>query len=358
MKDASPQNLPVGSFDSLVGHEQVLYRLQEAFSQGRAHHAYLLTGPPGIGKATAARLLCHSLLCQEGTIGHPCHRCPDCIQVRAGSHPDYVEVDAGLAAIKIESIRRLSREWSFGSFQGGARCALLDDAERMTPEAANALLKLLEEPPARSWFFLVAANRSQLLPTVVSRCQHVPFRPLSKEEVRRVLERLRPISSDLEVAATFSGGSPGKALALMEDPAFQNHREFFRDFFALAESPASAVLSFGLWSQAVEGGARSGGGSLTVQREHTRNLLEMLKFLLRDLCCRKGGASTRWLLAPHMASLLGELPRELTWTRLWAMLKAVRDAELALVGNVTPRLVLENLAITVAIPNPLQGSQG
>ena len=122
----------------------------------------------GVSRLQAAGLLHYVAPGGSGsgpcTIGAPCNQCPDCIRVEARSHPDWFEMEAEHGPIKIEAVRRLSHEWSYRSFEGGFRCALLDNAERMTPEAANALLKILEEPPANSIFFISRTISSDCCP--------------------------------------------------------------------------------------------------------------------------------------------------------------------------------------------------
>ena len=334
------------TFDEIVGHAQALETLERAFLSGRAHHALLLDGPPGVGKRAIAHIFGRSLLCKQGSIGRPCNTCGECRRVLAGSHPDWLELEPDGANIKIAAIRQLTQTFTYRPFEGGRRVALIDPAERMTDEAANALLKTLEEPPAESYFLLVTSNRALLLPTIVSRCQHLPFSAMSAQEVQRVLNRLNLESTD--AAARYSGGSPGKALELLEDRTFADRGELFGSFLDLADTNQPLILDFADWSEPSDASAKAHLSVLARKREQTRSVLELLKILLRDLFVLSAGGDEKHLLNTDMTGRLTQSSQQLTWQSLSAMLKALREAEMAVDGNVTPRLVLENLAARVA----------
>jgi DNA polymerase III subunit delta' len=324
----------------VIGHKLALDTLRRAFESGRAHHAYLLDGPSGVGKRTVADLVARSLLCERRQPGHPCGQCGECRRVLAGSHPDFIVLAPDGQFIKIEAVRQLSHVFAFRSFEGGARVVIVDPAERLTDEAANALLKTLEEPPAGSYFFVVTANRSQLLPTIVSRCQHLAFSPLSSEDVARVLGRLGLRAA--AAAARYSGGSPGRAAGLAADPVFGRREDLFHLFVRLTRAAPGAPLGLALGDW-----AEQGGGKLQEHRDRSRDVLTLLKILVRDLMLVRAGGSHARLVNQDQLGRVVEAAAELTWRQLSAMLEAIRAAEEAVEGNVTPRLALERLAAQV-----------
>lgn len=338
-------------FAEIVGHRTALDAIVRAFSAGRGHHAYLFSGPDGVGKRTVAELLGQSLLCEKGHWGRPCQVCGPCKRVSAGSHPDWVVLRPDGEWIKIDTIRGLNHQFSFRPFEAGARVVLLDGAEQLTMEAANALLKVLEEPPPNSYFLLVTANQAQLLPTVVSRCQTVPFSPLSAIEVNQVITRFGPPDTDmggaLDIAARFSGGSPGRAMALLDDPVFLQRDKLADDLLGLTVGPQTSPLAMGEWAEISDKRPSDGRSRLAQQRDLTRSVLDLIKVLVRDLMLVKARGSTDRLINVDLYDSLSGTAQELTWAQLSAILTAVREAEDAVVGNVTPRLVLENLAIRV-----------
>ena len=210
----------------LVGHLRAEKRVLEALGSGRAHHAWLLSGPRGIGKATFAYHMARFLLSNpqgaaRGAEGlgmdenHPVFR-----QVAAAAHPGLFELvpssERKTRVISVEEARRLLRFTAMTATDGGWRVAIIDAAEDMNASSANALLKVLEEPPEGVMFLLVSHSPGQLLPTIRSRCLHLPLRPLTAAQVREALALLDMGLDEetLERAARLARGAPGRAVAL------------------------------------------------------------------------------------------------------------------------------------------------
>lgn len=202
----------------LVGHGPLVQRLAAMFARGRLAHAMIFAGPDGIGKCLAARAFAASLFCEAPT-PEPCGECPACRQVAAGTHPDLllVAVPDGKRDIGVDQVRTLKRSVHIRAVSGRGKVAIVNEAERLTPAAQNALLKTLEEPPAGVFLVLVTASPDALLSTVRSRCQRIPFPPLSAAAVAAILrERHGVDAADADALAAAAEGSAGRALRLRE----------------------------------------------------------------------------------------------------------------------------------------------
>jgi DNA polymerase III subunit delta' len=200
------------AFADVVGHQRPLRILRRLIETGRVHHAYLFTGMEGIGKRLVALNMAKALNCADQA-GEACDRCRSCQLIAKGVHPDVILINPTGESIKIEQIRELERSVAFKPYEARWRVVLIDRAEQLTREAANALLKTLEEPPSWTMIILLATAIEGLPATVPSRCQRIRFSPLSHEEVKKVLaDRLS--AEEITILAPLAGGSPGRALQM------------------------------------------------------------------------------------------------------------------------------------------------
>ena len=182
-------------------------------------HAYLFYGKEGVGKKTFAKKLIQSLHCPNSKPLEPCGKCPNCLQIEKNSHADTMVLE-GTDPLSIEMIRKMQHQINLKSQNHSLKTCLIDNAERMTSEAANCLLKTLEEPPANSLFILVAA-KPQLLPkTILSRCQKIKFQSVPEQELKKELAILYPQFNFNEIILNYTNGAPGQAIHFLEDADF------------------------------------------------------------------------------------------------------------------------------------------
>lgn len=207
---------------NLLGHEWAVNLLKEHVAQGGLRHAYLITGPEGVGRRTLGLRLAQAINCQNPPApGEPCFQCRACRLIEQMQHPDIVVVQAEQkgGTLKVDQVRELQRRLSLAPYEARYRVAMLLRFEEAHPSAANALLKTLEEPPAQVILILTATSPEALLPTTVSRCEVLRLRPLPLEQVSAgIASRWGLDAGQSELLAHLSGGRPGAAFHLQQDP--------------------------------------------------------------------------------------------------------------------------------------------
>ncbi|MEW6720935.1 MAG: DNA polymerase III subunit delta' [Thermodesulfobacteriota bacterium] len=232
----------VERLSGVLGQERAVGLLKRYISAGAVPQGLLFTGEEGIGKEKAARAFAAALLCREPGEDGACGVCPDCRLLASSSHPNFLFIAPETQFLRIDEIRALQEELSLKAFSDRPRAAILCPADRMTPQASNALLKTLEEPPPETHLLLVAHRIAAMMPTIVSRCQKVPFFPLPAGTAAEILsghpDAAGASPALLRLACAVSGGSPGRALALL--PGLSEERERWLSLFA-KPSPREAL---------------------------------------------------------------------------------------------------------------------
>lgn len=217
----------------ILGHRDEVEQLAAAAERGRPHQAYLFTGAAHVGKRTTAERFAQALICERRTA---CGQCGQCLLFSAGNHPDFLALPSE-GALTIKQIRTLQETLSLAPHSAAFRVAVIPRAERLGIPAQNALLKLLEEPPARTVLILTAAAPEQLLPTTVSRLRQLRFRRPAASEL---VEELGGRTPDVSEAVAAAGGRPGLARTLLDDPEGRADRRTWGEWLATAVSGSAA----------------------------------------------------------------------------------------------------------------------
>lgn len=221
--------------DDFLSSGEAVSALIADVRSGRSAHAIALTGMPGVGKRTLARLLACAFLC-VGAGKKPCMQCKGCKRALSGSHPDLLTPSASEKerSVKVDHLREIIHALSLHATEGGNRVVLLNNAERMTPQAQNALLKSLEEPDGSTRFILTASGDAGLLPTVRSRCRVVRVPPWPREKIERELIAQGASKENARELSILSSGSLGLALSMQGDSDFLKLRQLCEGtFFSL-----------------------------------------------------------------------------------------------------------------------------
>ena len=213
-------------FSEIIGQKRTISFLKGVMARGKIPHAYLFAGISGVGKTTTALAFTQAINCKEQVNEEACGHCQTCRQVRSGNFPDLIFIEPDGQNIKIEQIRGLNRTLSFKPVSGRYRVSVVRQAEVMTDEAANSLLKTLEEPPPNNLIILNVTEPLALFPTIVSRCQKVLFRPIPARAIADWLMDSQSVEKDrAHVLAKISEGSLGKAIRMSEGEFIKN-REY------------------------------------------------------------------------------------------------------------------------------------
>jgi DNA polymerase-3 subunit delta' len=341
-------NVVVPGFESIIGQQLPIRILQRFISAAMIPHALLFTGIEGVGKRTAARCLAMALHCgasqpatetgPAGVTNLPCGQCRSCRQIADGNHPDTIEITPRKGVLRIDQIRGLLTALAMKPFGGGRRVVIVADAQAMNAEAGNALLKVLEEPPADTILILTARQRTDLLPTISSRCRHIRFNPLPPDDLAALLKKEHGMEEDrARTLAEAADGSVTKALRLSA-AGWQAQRDWVLRASGLDQPhlcktrSATACLTF--------------AARLAQRKETIESDLEILKGWIRDLSV--------WPYAPRhvihrdrSATLQGARAGigERQLTALW---EVVELAQKAIAANSNLRLTLDVMALRMS----------
>ncbi|MEQ9495795.1 MAG: DNA polymerase III subunit delta' [Deltaproteobacteria bacterium] len=331
----------VVAFQQLVGQDEATRRLTALASSGRVPHALLFIGQNSVGKRTAARILAQVLLCTgDRSPGTACGVCPGCQKFEGGNHGDYTEVATEDRNLKIAAIRDATRQLALRPVEGGKKVLLIDDAEKMVWQAQNALLKTLEEPPGDAHLILVTSRLRSILPTVVSRCQRIAFKPIPTERVAQmVAERLGVDERQAMLLAALASGSLGRAIEL--DPAEVIER---RDQVAELDEKLEPSRA----KSAIE--ALEGASTIASDRAELLACLPVLETWLHDQMLIAAGPRGRSVANLDREADLVRLAERRGLPRILRRLDTVLEArrQLELPYNFNPLMIAEQMCLQLA----------
>lgn len=319
---------------NLLGHEWAVDMLKQHIARDAVRHAYLFTGPPGLGRRTLALRFAQALNCpQPTTPGQPCGTCRDCKQIESMQHPDLsiLQAETEGGTLKVDQVREMRRALTLKPYQSKYRVALFLRFQEASEGAANALLKTLEEAPGHVILILTADNPEQLLPTITSRCEILRLRPLPVDVIEDHLKSHGAETENAHLIAHVSSGRPGYALRLLEnESALEFRAERLADLAGLLASTRVQKFKY--------------AEALVKDKDAMRQTLQVWLSYWRDVLLRISGAAVP-IANVDQNETITSLAKRLT---LEGVRRVVHDQEKALERlerNVNPRLLAEVLLL-------------
>jgi DNA polymerase-3 subunit delta' len=331
-------------YNHLKNQNKFLNYLAASLVKGTIPHALLFTGIKGVGKQSAAQLFsmvcnCADVASQVSNIWKssdqasfleeitgPCGQCRSCRKILKGIHPDVILIRPAGSVIKIDQIRALCQKLALKPYESRFRFAILIEADSMNPEAGNALLKMLEEPPERTTLILTAEQASNLLPTIGSRCLHIRLKQIPEKDLAVLLQETHGMDNDKATAiARISGGSFSKAVSLYKQDWISRRDRLIREFISLRSKPAGVAISL--------------AEKLAAKKELLPDCLDILMTWLRDLLVYR--YSPNRIIYHDLKDKIQEECGKLNTETTIAGIEAVQEALKRIESNANARLTLE-----------------
>jgi DNA polymerase-3 subunit delta' len=322
------------NFKEIIGQPGPVQVLKNALLNHRVAHAYLFSGPRGIGKTTIARAFAQAFLCEQGKLlGDSCGECASCQKLNRENHPDLKTIEPQGVSLKIDQIRELVQKVYFKAYDGQGRVYILADVDTMTTEAANSFLKILEEPPEEVLFILISSQPYKLLPTIVSRCQVLQFFPLSNGDMEIFLVDRHSISKERAIfVASMAHGIITRALESIQSEDLEQQRKKIVEI--------SQILFKGDVLQAFQTAEE-----LEKKKDELVKTLGLLATWYRDLLVWKTTQHEELLINADMVNGVQQGSQNFSQRRLLQNLATIEQTKGYLNANVNNRLALENMCL-------------
>ncbi|GAA6490583.1 MAG TPA: DNA polymerase III subunit delta' [Candidatus Bariatricus faecipullorum] len=326
----------MSGFKDVVGHKDIIQYIKNAVSQDKVSHAYILNGERGSGKKLLANLFAQTLQCEEGK-EEPCYHCHSCRQAVSGNHPDIIRVTHEKpGSISVDDIRKqINEDIQIKPYSGKYKIYIMADADLMTVQAQNALLKTIEEPPSYAVIFLLTENADSLLPTICSRCVMLKLRNIKDQLVKKYLmEQLQIPDYKAELCTAFAQGNIGRAIMLASSDHFNEIRDEAVQLLKYIDTMELPELM-----DAVK--------RITVYKIEITDYLDILMIWYRDVLIYKATKNIDRVIFGEELEFIRERAKKSSYEGIETILKALEKAKERLKANVNFELVMELLLLTI-----------
>ena len=326
----------MGSFKDVVGHKDIINYIRNAVSMDQVTHAYILNGERGAGKKLLAKLFATTLLCEEGG-PDPCNVCHSCRQAESGNHPDIIWVTHEKPnSISVDDIReQVNQTIMIKPYQGPYKIYVIDHADIMTPQAQNALLKTIEEPPQYAVIMLLTENAEMLLPTITSRCVMLKLRYIRDVLIKKYLmETLKVPDYKADMCTAFAQGNMGRAIMLANSEHYNEIREeAVQTLKYIHEMELSEVI------QAVN--------RVSAYKLEISDYLDIMVVWYRDVLLYKATRDIEVVVFKEELESIREQARKSSYEGIQLIITSFDRAKDRLRANVNFELVMELLFLTI-----------
>ena len=326
----------MGSFKDVVGHKDILKYISSAVENNRVSHAYILNGERGSGKKMLANLFAMTLLCETGD-NEPCGKCHSCKQAESGNHPDIIRVTHEKPnSISVDDIRtQVNNTVDIKPYQGPYKVYIIPQADMMTPQAQNAILKTIEEPPSYAVFLLLTENAETLLPTINSRCVMLKLRNIKDTLIKKYLmENLEIPDYKADMCTAFAQGNMGRAIMLANSDHFNEIREEAVQLLKhISEMELNDIVA------AVK--------NISVYKLEITDYLDIIMIWYRDVLLYKATKEIDKVVFKDQLQSIKEQARKSSYEGIELILESLEKAKARLKANVNFDLVMELLFLTI-----------
>ena len=326
----------MAKFQDIIGQEQIKEHLQNAIAAGKVSHAYIINGEKSSGKEFIAKVFAMALQCEKKE-AEPCQECHSCKQALSDNHPDIIRVTHEKPnTISVDDIRaQVNNDVAIKPYSGSYKIYIINEAEKMTPQAQNAILKTLEEPPEYAVILLLTTNVNSLLPTILSRCVVLNMKSVADELVRKYLmEQLQVPDYKAEVCVAFARGNIGKAKALASSEDFENVK-------AEALSLLKYIKDMEL-SEIIAAIKR-----ITEYKLEINDYLDICAIWYRDVLLFKATNDVNHLVFREEIQSLRKIAQRSSYEGIEKIIEALDTAKHRLDANVNFELTMELLMLTI-----------